>query len=139
MTLDIEKKRRELFEAWVVREWPTAPLHYVRDALPKTDPRYGEYCDESLQADFLKFTSDKPFDRIVMNPPFSEGRWHAHLQHAASMLSGDGRLVAILPASAKGKPVLEDFDLQWSAVLENQFAGTSVDVVILAAQRSNGA
>ena len=93
----------------------------------------------TVQADFLKFTSDNPFDRIVMNPPFSEGRWHAHLQHAASMLAADGRLVAILPASAKGKPVLEGFDLQWSAVMENQFAGTSVDVVILAAQRSNAA
>jgi len=91
----------------------------------------------TVQADFLKFTSDNPFDRIVMNPPFSEGRWHAHLQHAASMLAADGRLVAILPASAKGKPVLEGFDLQWSAIMENQFAGTSVDVVILAAQRSN--
>jgi len=93
----------------------------------------------TVQADFLKFTSDQPFDRIVMNPPFSEGRWQAHLQNAASMLATDGRLVAILPASAKGKPVLEGFDLQWSAVLENQFAGTSVDVVILAAQRSNAA
>lgn len=49
------------------------------------------------------------------------------------------RLNAILPASAKGKPVLEGFDLQWSAIMENQFAGTSVDVVILAAQRSNAA
>jgi hypothetical protein len=49
MTPEVEKKRRELFEAWVAREWPTAPLHYVRDALPKNDPRYGEYCDESLQ------------------------------------------------------------------------------------------
>ena len=93
----------------------------------------------TVQADFLKFTSDNPFDRIVMNPPFSEGRWHAHLQHAASMLATDGRLVAILPASAKGKPVLDGFDLQWSAIMENQFAGTSVDVVILAAQRSNAA
>lgn len=93
----------------------------------------------TVQADFLKFTSDKPFDRIVMNPPFSEGRWQAHLQHAASMLAVGGRLVAILPASAKGKPVLEGFDLQWSAIMENQFAGTGVDVVILAAQRSNAA
>ncbi len=93
----------------------------------------------TVQADFLKFTSDKPFDRIVMNPPFSEGRWQAHLQHAASMLAADGRLIAILPAGAKGKPVLEGFDLQWSAIMENQFAGTSVDVVILAAQRSNAA
>ncbi|MDU4251423.1 hypothetical protein [Pseudomonas sp.] len=40
---------RALFEAWVRREWPSAPLHRVRDALPVNDPRYGEYCNEILQ------------------------------------------------------------------------------------------
>lgn len=90
----------------------------------------------TVQADFLKFTSDKPFDRIVMNPPFSEGRWQAHIQHAASMLADDGRLVAILPASAKGKALLEEFDHEYSPVLENQFAGTGIGVVILSAIRS---
>lgn len=37
------------FESWVRREWPQAPLSNVRDLLPKDDPRYGEYCDETLQ------------------------------------------------------------------------------------------
>lgn len=88
----------------------------------------------TMQADFLKFASAKPFDRIVMNPPFDQGRWQAHLQHAAGMLNpAGGRLVAILPASAKGKPVLEGFDLKWSSVFANEFAGTSVDVVIMTA------
>ena len=40
---------RAEFVAWVRREWPQAPLSNVRDLLPKSDPRYGEYCDESLQ------------------------------------------------------------------------------------------
>ncbi|MHC8321189.1 hypothetical protein ACYZT4_10890 [Pseudomonas sp. GB2N2] len=40
---------REEFIAWVRREWPQAPLSNVRDLLPKNDPRYGEYCDETLQ------------------------------------------------------------------------------------------
>ncbi|MNO02704.1 hypothetical protein D3C81_2231890 [compost metagenome] len=44
-----------------------------------------------------------------------------------------GRLVAILPASAKGKPVLEGFDLRWSSVFANEFTGTTVDVVIMTA------
>lgn len=88
-------------------------------------------------ADFLKLPVNGPFDRIVMNPPFSEGRWQAHLQHASTMLAADGRLVAILPASAKGKQVLEGFDLEWSGVFANEFAGTSVDVVILAATPIN--
>lgn len=40
---------RAEFVAWVRREWPQAPLSYVRDLLPKDDPRYGEFCDETLQ------------------------------------------------------------------------------------------
>ena len=88
-------------------------------------------------ADFLKLPANGPFDRIVMNPPFSEGRWQAHLQHASTMLADDGRLVAILPASAKGKQVLQGFELEWSSVFVNQFAGASVDVVILTATKIN--
>lgn len=87
-----------------------------------------------IEADFLKLPVNGPFDRIVMNPPFSEGRWQAHLQHAASMLNPvGGRLVAILPATAKGKQLLEGFDHEYSQVFENEFAGTSVKVVILTA------
>jgi hypothetical protein len=51
------------------------------------------------------------------------------------MLAAAGRLVAILPASAKGKDVLPGLALEWSRVYENEFAGTSVDVVILVATR----
>ena len=40
---------RTEFVKWVRREWPQAPLSNVRDLLPKSDPRYGEYCDETLQ------------------------------------------------------------------------------------------
>lgn len=86
--------------------------------------------------DFLKTTQDmaRP-ERIVMNPPFSDGRWQAHLDHASTVLAPGGRLVAVLPASAKGKDVLPGWSLEWSSVFENEFAGTSVSVVILAAQR----
>lgn len=85
------------------------------------------------QADFLQLPANGPFDRIVMNPPFSEGRWQAHLLHAASMLKQSGRLVAILPASAMGKDLLPGWDVEWSRVFDNEFAGASVSVVILAA------
>lgn len=85
--------------------------------------------------DFLKWSSVR-FDRIVMNPPYSEGRWQAHITHAATMLLPGGRLVAILPASAKGKNVLAGFNLMWSREYSNEFAGTSVSVVILVAESS---
>lgn len=86
-----------------------------------------------IEADFLKWQTPSRFHRIVMNPPFSEGRWQAHVEHAAGMLKTDGRLVAILPASAKGKDLLPGFDHDWSQVYSNEFAGTSVSVVILTA------
>lgn len=90
---------------------------------------------QTVEADFLKWHPGAVFDRVVMNPPFSEGRWQAHLQHAASMLNPvGGRLVAILPATAKGKKLLEGFDHEYSQVFENEFAGTSVSVVILSAE-----
>lgn len=37
------------FERWIVKEWPLAPVRYVRDALPEDDPLHGTYCDEYLQ------------------------------------------------------------------------------------------
>ena len=89
-----------------------------------------------IEADFLKWAPDQAAaDRIVMNPPFSEGRWQAHLQAAADMLKPDGRLVAILPSSAKGKDLLPGWRLEWARTFDNEFAGTSVSVVVLIAKR----
>jgi hypothetical protein len=85
------------------------------------------------QGDFLALPVNGPFDRIVMNPPYSEGRWQSHIEHAASMLKLGGRLVAVLPASARGKVVLPGLKHEWSKIYANEFAGTSVSVVILAA------
>lgn len=93
---------------------------------------------EVIQADFLQWSGSLPnlkFDRIVMNPPYSQGRWQAHIEHAATMLRPDGVLVAILPASAKGKDLLPGMSLTWSKVYENQFRGASVDVVIMRAEK----
>lgn len=93
-----------------------------------------------IEADFLKWASGQPLaDRVVMNPPFSEGRWQAHLQAAAGMLKPDGRLVAILPASAKGKDLLPGWSLEWARTFDNEFAGTSVSVVVLVATQAGGA
>ena len=85
------------------------------------------------QADFLAW-SVQQVDRIVMNPPFSEGRWLAHTQHAASLVKPGGKLVAILPASAKGKD-FDGIDCAWHGPYDNEFAGTSISVVILEATR----
>lgn len=89
----------------------------------------------TIEADFLKWAATAPqFDRVVMNPPFSEGRALAHVEAASTLVKRGGRLVAILPASFKGKDVLPGWAVEWSRVFDNEFAGTSVSVVILLAE-----
>lgn len=41
---------REAFEHMVRFNWASSPLHCIRDALQKDDPRYGQYVDDSLQS-----------------------------------------------------------------------------------------
>jgi hypothetical protein len=91
---------------------------------------------DATQADFIDWsarTSDR-FDRIVMNPPFDQGRWQAHLEHAAGLLNAGGRLVAVLPASARNRDVLPGMNCIWHGPYDNEFAGTGVSVVILVAE-----
>lgn len=90
-----------------------------------------------IRADFLQWAQQpRAFDRIVMNPPFSEGRWLAHVQAAARLLERSGRLVAILPSSARGKELVPGMVHEWSQVYPGEFAGTSVEVVMLALEHS---
>ena len=85
-----------------------------------------------VQCDFLEFARTTPFrfNRIVMNPPFSQGRAAAHVQAAAKLLKAGGRLVAILPASMRGAAVVDGLSARWSEVFANEFAGTSVAVAV---------
>jgi len=47
------------------------------------------------QFDFLDFTADDKFDRIIMNPPFENGSDIKHIKHAINFLKPEGKLVAI--------------------------------------------
>lgn len=86
-----------------------------------------------ITGDFLKLADEtnKRFDRIVMNPPFSEGRWKAHLDAACKLLNKNGKLIAILPSSAKGKELVKGFKHTYSNEYNGEFKSTSISVVIL--------
>lgn len=91
-----------------------------------------------LERDFIEWAegakaSGLLYGRVVMNPPFSDRRWRLHLETAATLVRPGGRLVAVLPASARGNDLLQGWSLEWSRTIVNEFAGTSVSVVILAA------
>ncbi len=88
-----------------------------------------------IEADFLSWAAKctERFDRILLNPPFANNRATLHLQAAAGLLENGGRLVAILPASLRGKDLLPGWDLEWHGPFSNEFDGTGVTVVILLA------
>ena len=92
---------------------------------------------DTLHDDFVRWASAYPrsFDRIVMNPPFDQGRWQVHLEHASGLLRDGGRLVAILPESARRADVLPGWRLAWHGPFNNAFPGASVAVVALVAER----
>ena len=128
---------------------PSAGLGGLADLLPREQTMCVEisalHC-KVLEAkghmvangDFLAWanTTAARFDRIVMNPPFSEGRWHAHVEAAASKLRDKGRLVAILPSGAGNRAgLLPGFTREWHGPFDGEFAGTSVSVVMLVASR----
>ena len=92
----------------------------------------------ALHVDFLAWAANwgaaEKFDRVVMNPPFDQGRWLAHVESASKLVASGGRMVAILPSGASKRLDLGDgWKCQWLGPLENQFPGVSVDVVILTA------
>ncbi|CAN7782947.1 DUF4942 domain-containing protein [Variovorax sp. LjRoot175] len=96
---------------------------------------------QAHQADFIAWAaaqraSTTRFARGLMNPPYSEGRALAHLREASTLIQAGGRLVAVLPATLRGKDLLEGWEGEWSGVFANEFAGTGVSVAIYAATRT---
>lgn len=92
---------------------------------------------DTRNRDFISWNSNTKFDRIVMNPPFSNGRAVDHLTKAHSLLKDNGKLVAILPSSLKDKTFFEGWKHEWSDSIANEFkeSGTGVHVAILSLSR----
>ncbi|BBA64845.1 TPA: DUF4942 domain-containing protein [Escherichia coli] len=95
----------------------------------------------TIQGDFLKLkpTDTGLFDRVLMNPPYSEGRWSRHLFHALSFIKPGGKLVAVLPSSAsssqKFDAIGEGYGVSFSDPYTRAFEGTTVSVVIITIDR----
>lgn len=56
-----------------------------------------------IWVDFLTTVPSTPpiFDFVLMNPPFSEGRAVAHVNHAMNFLRPGGRLAAVVPSGVQ--------------------------------------
>lgn len=94
---------------------------------------------EVVEGDFLTWSAltYTRYDRIVMNPPFDQGRWRAHLEAAGRMLAPGGRLVAILPSGAAklSDKLLPGMICECTETISGAFKGASIDVTILVMDR----
>lgn len=128
---------------------PQAGQGGIADLLPKdrtlcveVSPLHGMILREKghtvIEGDFLAWNPGTLFDVIACNPPYSEGRWQAHLRYAGTLVEAGGRLGAVLPLSARQQAaeLLPGFDLEFSTPIDNAFAGTSISVLLLKATKA---
>lgn len=71
--------------------------------------------------DFLTYATNKRYDLILMNPPFSNG--DAHLLHAMDMLADGGQIVCLLNAETLRNPYTNR-----RKVLQNRLAEVGADI-----------
>ena len=77
-------------------------------------------------------------DVVVMNPPYSQGRWKRHTEHMLTCLNKGGRLVAILPSTAVDKITAnDDIVIEWSEILKRPFQGLFLSVCFRCLHSSN--
>lgn len=102
----------------------------------EVDPRrVAEACAKGLHvllANFLETVPTPIYDHVVMNPPFYGRHYIKHVEHARKFLKPDGKLTAILPASARYDHGAFP-DGKWSDLPVGSFAesGTNVNTTIL--------
>lgn len=85
-----------------------------------------------VEGDFIAWSKTAgQYDRILMNPPFSDGRAVEHFMAAAGCLKVGGVMVAILPASLKGRLTVLGANIQYSRVIDNAFHGVGTNVSVI--------
>jgi SAM-dependent methyltransferase len=86
-----------------------------------------------FRGNFLDAPPTKDRDLVVMNPPFYGRHYEKHIRHALKFLKPGGKLVAILPASARYDHCgLEDLKPRWSDLPVGAFSqsGTNINTTI---------
>ncbi len=79
--------------------------------------------------DFLNCNGDLgKYDRIIMNPPFSNGIDIKHIQHAISFLKPDGRLVSLCANGPRQRKKLMPLADYWEDLQDGAFKVSGTDV-----------
>ena len=86
-----------------------------------------------LRGNFLETQPTPTFDLVVMNPPFYGRHYEKHIRHALRFLVPNGKLVSILPATARyDHGALDDLRPRWSDLPVGAFSesGTNINTTI---------
>jgi len=83
-------------------------------------------------ADFLTLNDIGLYDRIIMNPPFSQAADIKHILHARSKLVPSGKIVTICSAGARQIKQIKSIAEQWIDIPAKSFKkeGTNIKTVI---------
>jgi len=110
-------------------------LHAVEISQPLADKLSQEFPLTKVKCgDFLRVNGELgKFDRIVMNPPFSNGADIEHINHARAMLAPEGVLVALCANGPRQQDKLMSIADSWEPLAPGSFkgAGTNVNTVLL--------
>lgn len=91
---------------------------------------------------FLETQPGPEFDLVVMNPPFYGRHYAKHVRHALGFLRPGGRLVAILPSTARyDHGLLDDLKPRWDDLPVGSFSesGTNIGTVVATIWAARGA
>jgi hypothetical protein len=110
----------------------------------EVDPKRAAECKAKghtvLLANFLETVPTGDFDLVFMNPPFYGKHYAKHVRHAYEFLKPDGKLIAILPATARyDHGLLDDLGIgasygnRWSDLPVGSFSesGTNINTTVL--------
>jgi hypothetical protein len=75
--------------------------------------------------------TDQKFDRIVMNPPFADGRALQHVRLASMLLNKQGRLTAVVPVNFDASEISGVVCVGKSEPFKGAFVGTGVIVKVI--------
>lgn len=106
--------------------------HGLADRLKASGLAHSVIC-----GDFLEFSDQQGFDRIVMNPPFVGAMDISHIKHAMTLLAPGGRLVAVCANGPRQQLELRQLVDQhggtWEDLPPNTFevSGTAVNTALI--------
>lgn len=86
-----------------------------------------------FNANFLTFTSNTKFDKIIMNPPFYGKHYFKHIKQAYGLLKDGGEIHCILPITAIDHGLINEYNHSITHLPVGSFreSGTNINTIIV--------